>query len=163
VILGWLINTSTGITDVTIEFFPEFLCIFLAQLILRVYRYWRMRKSSSALASIFIMSRWFRCTCSSMSGIILSIWGSTINFFLSPWHIFASFNALQTWIRIVSVTHKWIPVQMASLMSLNAHLEWQVVILKHLLSLSVAWSPYESVVYLVVELRHIYLNFIISG
>jgi hypothetical protein len=48
---------------------------------------------------------------------------------------------------------------MTSLVGLDTDLEWQMIVIKYFLSLSVSRRPYESIVYGVFEVRHIYFKF----
>jgi len=152
-------EAPTWITNVTIELFPKFFCIFLTKLILGVDRYWRVRQSSSALARIVIMSRRFWNASARMSGKVLRVRWPAIFFFLSPRNKFTSFNTVQTCVHILAITHKWITMQMTSLVRLNTYLEWQMIVVQNFLSLSVSICPYESVVYGMIEVRHIYFKF----
>ena len=157
--LACLVEATTWITNVTIEFFPEFFCVFLAQLILRVDRDWRVRQSPSALTRIFIMGRGLWNAGTRMGGKVLRVGWPAIFFFLSSWNKLAGLNAVQTWVNVLSVTHKGISVQMTPLVRLDTDLEWQVIIVQYLLGLSMTWTSYESVVNGVIEVRHIYFKF----
>lgn len=157
--LACLMEAPTWIADVTIEFFPKLFCVLLTKLILRVDRDWWVRQSSSALTCILIMRRRFWNTCSRMSCKVLRVGWARIFFFLSSWNKFACLDAVQTWVNVLPITHKRIPMQMAPLVRLDTNLERQVIIIQDFLSLSVTWCPYESVVYGVIEVRHIYFKF----
>ena len=152
-------EASTWISNVTIEFFPKFFGIFLAKLILGIYSNWRVRQPSSALTRVIIMCRRFWNTSTRMSCEVLRVRWPAIFFFLSPWNKFTCLDAVQTWVDVLTITHKRITVQMTSLVRLDTHLKWQVIVIQYFLSLSMSWRPYESVVYGMIEVRHIYFKF----
>lgn len=157
--LTCLMDAPTWITNVTIELFPKFFGIFLTKLILGVDRDWRVRQSSSALACVIIVCRRFWNAGTGMSRKVLRVRWPAIFFFLSSWNKLTSLYAVQTWVHVLAITHKWITMQMTSLVRLNTYLEWQMIVVQNFLSLSVSICPYEGVVYGMIEVRHIYFKF----